>query len=61
MTMEVEAAERLVMPWGTYKDYTLESIPSDYLKRLADTCNDEQLCAAADVIWRWREKYGEHI
>lgn len=48
------------MPWGAYRDYEMEDIPSGYLKWLAGNCEDEEICCAADEEYRWRSDNNEH-
>lgn len=47
------------MPWGKFKGKDIDDIPSDYLHWLAENCEDEPICCAADEEYRWREdNYG---
>lgn len=36
------------MPWGAFKGQPIEAIPSGYLKWLAENCEDNDICEAAD-------------
>lgn len=47
------------MPWGKHKDEEIEDLPSDYLKWLAENCEDDDICEAADEEYRWRKDNGE--
>lgn len=49
-----------VMPWGKYKGKAIEEIPSHYLKWLADKCEDDEICEAADTEYQWRTQHGKH-
>ena len=51
----------LVMPWGAFKGRKIESIPSGYLRWLAENCEDETVCCAADEEYRWRVDNNEHF
>lgn len=48
------------MPWGKYAGTEIEEIPSDYLRWLAENCDDEAICEAADEEYRWRSDHGGH-
>lgn len=50
----------MIMPWGKYAGKTIEEIPSSYLKWLAEKCDDDEICEAADEEYQWRERNGEH-
>jgi hypothetical protein len=50
----------LVMPWGKYKDQTIEDLPSSYLKWLAEKCDDDEICEAADQEYQWRDQNRRH-
>jgi len=49
------------MPWGKFKGKEIEDIPSGYLKWLAENCEDETVCCAADEEYRWRTDRDEHF
>ena len=49
------------LPWGKHKGEDLESVPSSYLRWLAENCEDDVIASAADEEWSWREQYGQHI
>lgn len=44
------------MPWGKFKNIEMDDIPFWYLKWLAEECNDEKICIAADKEYQWRIK-----
>lgn len=44
----------MIMPWGLHKDKDMEDIPTDYLKWLAESCDDDDICLAADKEYRYR-------
>lgn len=48
------------MPWGKFKDRDIEDVPSGYLRWLAENCEDELICCAADEEFRWRGDNGTH-
>lgn len=50
----------VTMPWGKFKGYFMHAIPSGYLKWLAENCEDDEICYAADEEWQWRERNNEH-
>lgn len=47
------------MPWGKHKGEDIEDLPTDYLKWLAENCDDEDICLAADEEYRYRKDRGE--
>jgi len=49
------------MPWGAFKGEEIEGIPSGYLKWLAENCEDDEICTAADEEYRWRSDCGGHF
>ncbi len=49
------------MPWGKFKNEDIDGIPSGYLKWLAENCEDELICCAADEEFRWRTDNNEHF
>jgi len=51
----------LVMPWGAFKGQEIQQIPSGYLKWLAENCEDETICCAADEEYNWRTDMNEHF
>lgn len=53
-------ANDMRMPYGAFKGKEMHQIPSGYLHYLAENIENEDICAAADEEWQWREKYGEH-
>lgn len=57
---------KMKMPSGKYKGKDIESIPSSYLKWVAEnwqekTAHDKAVCEAADKEWAYREKTGTHF
>jgi len=48
------------LPWGMFKGKMMHEIPSSYIHWLAESCNDEKICSAADREWQWREKHDKH-
>ena len=49
-----------VMPWGKYKGRKIEKIPSSYVKWLAESCEDEDICYTADEEYRRRTDEYDH-
>jgi hypothetical protein len=53
--------DSLIMPWGKYKNQYIHTLPSSYLKWLAENCDwDDVICEAADEEWQYRERYNCH-
>jgi len=52
--------DNIRMPYGAFKGKPMHQIPSGYLHWVAENFKNEDICAAADEEWQWREKYGEH-
>ncbi|KKN08872.1 hypothetical protein LCGC14_1052410 [marine sediment metagenome] len=48
------------MPYGKFKNKTMEEIPSGYLRWLAENFKIEEICQAADKEWIYRETYNLH-
>ena len=42
------------MPFGEHRGEDIEDIPSDYLRWLAENCNDEEIAIEADEEYRFR-------
>jgi hypothetical protein len=51
----------LRMPWGKHQGKTIEEIPSGYLKWLAENCDQDDICDAADQEYQWRDQHNKHI
>jgi len=51
----------MIIPFGKYIGEDLEDIPSSYLKWLAENCEDEDICEAADEEYRWRTNSNKHF
>jgi len=56
----------MIMPFGKFKGHDLESLPSSYLKWLAENINEDipknkAICMAADKEYLFREKNSCHI
>jgi uncharacterized protein (DUF3820 family) len=54
------------MPWGKYKGEEIESLPSSYLRWLAETISENSdcnriVCLAADEEYQFREKFNGHF
>jgi len=60
VTTQTETDEAVVIRWGQHAGKTLGELPSSYLLWLAGNARQEDICEAADRLWKWREKYGEH-
>ncbi len=48
----------MLMPWGKHRGQDIEDLPTDYLKWLAENCDDDDVCDAADEEYRWRRDHG---
>ena len=53
------------MPYGKFKGQEIESLPSTYLKWLAEnigesTAERSKICTEADKEWQFRGKHGRH-
>lgn len=54
------------MPFGKYKGRDIETLPSSYLRWLAENMDEKEprnrrVCLAADREYQWREKMGQHF
>jgi len=49
----------MLMPWGKHLGTDIEDLPTDYLKWLAENCDDDEICEAADEEYRCRQDHGE--
>lgn len=52
-------ANDMKMPWGKHKGSYISELPTDYLRWLAERCEDEDICEAADEEYRLRRDHGE--
>lgn len=50
-----------VVPFGKYRGKTIEEIPSGYLKWLAENCDNDDICEAADKEYQWRNQHSKHF
>ena len=50
----------MIMPWGKHKGKLVEELPLSYLKWLAEECDDDNICEAADVEYHWRSDHNVH-
>jgi hypothetical protein len=56
----------ILMPWGKYRDRQIGSVPSSYLRYVAeqwteDTPLKKVIVKACDQEWQFREKTGCHF
>lgn len=51
----------MTMPFGKHKGRLISELPSGYLRWLAENCNNEDICAAADEEYKWRSDHGGHF
>ena len=51
----------MIMPWGKHVGKDMEDIPSSYLKWLAEKCDDDEICEAADQEYQFREEHRRHF
>ena len=54
------------IPWGKFKGQDIESVPSSYIRWMAENLDEtkprnRELCIAADKEYQWREKNDAHI
>ena len=54
------------MPWGKFKGQEIHTIPSSYLKWVAEnakenTPHNRRIVKECDEEWRWRDHNGKHI
>ncbi len=54
-------SSELLMPWGKFKGQEMAEIPSGYLKWLAENCEDETICCAADEEFSERTDTHSHF
>ena len=47
------------MPWGKHCEQDIEDLPTDYLRWLAENCEDDDVASAADEECRWRLDHRE--
>ena len=50
----------ICMPFGKHKGELLSKLPSSYLKWLAENCENDVICEAADAEYRWRADNNAH-
>jgi hypothetical protein len=50
----------MIMPFGKYHGTDIEDLPSSYLKWLAENCQDEDICEAADKEYSYRNDHKCH-
>lgn len=51
----------MIMPWGKHKGRAIEELPSGYLKWLADNCEDDEICEAAQTEYDFRSTWRTHF
>jgi len=59
--MNIEVALSVLLPYGKFKGKVLDSVPSSYLKWVAENFKNDTIATAADVVWRWRESMNSHF
>ena len=57
----VELAQKQRMPWGRYRGKKMDEIPSSYLRRLSENCDNDIIASHADALWQWREEMDAHV
>jgi len=62
----VRSGNSIIMPFGEYRGWKIEDIPSSYLKYAAenwgeDTDMRKALVAECDKEWQHRERYNRHF
>lgn len=50
----------MVMPFGKYKGQLISELPSSYLHWLAENCDKEDICKAADEEYNYRTDHDAH-
>lgn len=53
--------DTLRMPFGKHKGKLVTDLPSSYLKWLAEECENDEICEAADEEYRWRTDNHAHF
>ena len=48
------------MPWGKHRGKFIDDLPSSYLRWLAENCDDDAICEAADEEYTWRTDHNAH-
>ena len=51
----------MMMPWGKYEGHEIDTLPSWYLKWLAEECDNDDIATEADEEWQYREKTDTHL
>ena len=51
----------ITFPWGKYKGWFMEDVPSKPLRWTAENYKQEFYARAADVVWRYREETSTHF
>ena len=51
---------KMIVHFGKYKGRLISEIPSGYLYWLAENCDNEMICEAADYEFRYRDDHDEH-
>ena len=46
--------------WGKFKGKEIDTLPSWYLKWLAENSKDDAIATEADEEWRFREQFDTH-
>ncbi len=59
--MKIEFALSVIFQNGKYKGKIVDSVPSSYLKWVAENFKDDALATAADTVWQWREQTNCHF
>lgn len=49
-----------IMPFGKHKGTRIGDLPSSYLRWLAENCERDDICTAADEEYRWRTDNNAH-
>ena len=57
----IKDAGTVVVHFGKHQGKMLCDIPSGYLKWLAENCDFEDICEAADVEHSFRSKFNNHF
>ena len=59
--MDDPNSSSITIHFGKHRGKQIRDIPSDYLKWLARECDDDEIATAADVEYKFRDLYAEHL
>lgn len=53
--------DNFTMPWGAYKGFEIEDIPSGYLQWLAENADNDYIATLADKEYAYCELHDKHF